>query len=260
MEYQLEIEDVKLRDKKWVEFIQRVPDRDAVADQFYQFIGKGSKIRKFKVGQAELILELDSDKYRKINEHRELEEEKRQGEDENSVQVVGQKRHRATLSHDHSTPTPSNSQTFDLFTAEAPIPPIPAALPSNHTPALLPPSLALETSRRDAARVATYHWQKALPGPSKIDPKAQGTVRTSFHICGHIDLTISNFQVGSNFSSSRKHSLNLENGLTESGKLSSDVISSAATVLRSPDSKRLRGALLGIKAPSAKIIRKMSRS
>ena len=78
LEYQLEIEDVKLRDKKWVEFIQCVPDRDAIADQFHQFIGKGSKIKKFKTGQAELILELDFDKYQKINEHCELEEEKKQ--------------------------------------------------------------------------------------------------------------------------------------------------------------------------------------
>ena len=53
------------------------------------------------------------------------------------------------------------------------------------------------------------------------------------------------------------------NELTKSGKLSSRVIPSAATVLdvqRSPDSERLRGALLGIKAPGAKIIRKMSTS
>ena len=29
MGYHLEIEDVKLRDKKWVEFVERVPDKDA---------------------------------------------------------------------------------------------------------------------------------------------------------------------------------------------------------------------------------------
>lgn len=77
-----------------------MPDRDAVADQFYQFIGKGSKIRKFKAGQPKLILELDFDKYQKINEHHKLEEEKKQGVDEDSA--VGQKQHRATLSHDDS--------------------------------------------------------------------------------------------------------------------------------------------------------------
>lgn len=153
MEYQLEIEDVKLRDKKWVEFIQCVPDRDAVADQFHQFIGKGSKIKKFKTGQAELILELDYNKYLMINEHRELEEEKRQRVDENSV--VGQKRHRATLSHDHGPSRPSGSQTSHVYT---------------EAPALLPPSLLRE--------------------PSKINQKVRGTVCTFIHMCRHIDLII----------------------------------------------------------------------
>ena len=59
---------------------------------------------------------------------------------------------------------------------------------------------------------------------------------------------------------SRKHN---ENELTKSGKISSEVIPSARTVLDIPglpDSERLRGALLGIKAPAAKIVRKMSKS
>ena len=216
-----------------------MPDRDAVADQFYQLIGKSSKIKKFKAGQVELILELDYDKYLKINEHREVEEEG------NSVQVVGQKRHRATLSHDHGPS--SSSQTSDVYTAEAPIPPIPAALtahPTFPTPALLPPSLHQETSTDESARINTYHSQKVAKfgtlQPSKINQKVQDTVRTSFHIYCHIDLTISKFQIGS-----------------------STEIPSATTGLnttRLPYSKRLRGALLGIKTPGPKVIRKMSKS
>ena len=181
MGFQLEIEDVKLRDKKWVEFIQSEPDRDAVADQFYQFIGKASKIKKFKAGQAELILELDFDKYLKINEHRELEEEKRQGVDENTSSVVGQKRHRATLSHDHpSSRTRTDTGSVRVYTVEAPIPLIPAALPQTTfpNPALLPPSLHLETLQK-AVKITSQ--------PSKIN---QGTVCISFQMCRQIKLII----------------------------------------------------------------------
>lgn len=172
MGYHLEIEDVKLRDKKWVEFVERVPDKDAIADQFFQFIGKGSRIRKFKGGQAELVLEIEYDKYCKINEHRELEEDKRQEVDEDCV--VGQKRHRATLSHDHG-PQASGSHV----TLEAPVP---AVRPTDHTfptPVLLPPSLHQETSAsstHDAARVNTYHWQKSV----KIMLQSSKIVCTAF--------------------------------------------------------------------------------
>ena len=99
----------------------------------------------------------------------------------------------------------------------------------------------------------------------------------------HIDLTITgNIQAGS-IVGSRSIDLNVdtaaipvqlvvsrkrrhENEPTKGGKLLPEVVpSTTSTVLDIPDSpdsssKRLRGALLRIKAPGAKIIKKMSRS
>lgn len=77
-------------------------------------------------------------------------------------------------------------------------------------------------------------------------------------MCCRIDLTITNFQIGSVVES---RLVNVDTAAVSS----SEVIPSATTrsmldIPQSPDSKRLRGALLGIKAPGAKIIRKMSRS
>jgi hypothetical protein len=178
MGYHLEIEDVKLRDKKWVEFIERNPDKNAVADQFYQSVGKGSKVKKFKGGQVELILELDFEKYRKIIEHRELEEEKRQGVEEKSVTVVpvGQKRHRATLGDDDG-PGPSRPSTSNVYTADS------EAIHTFKfpTPTLLPPSLIYQaTSIHDIARV---NRQKAAKITLHSSVKGQDTLAVRFLSC-----------------------------------------------------------------------------
>lgn len=170
------MENVKLRDKKWVEFIQHMPDRDAVANQFYQFIGKGSKVKKFKAGQADLILELDYDEYLKINEHRECEEEQRKRVDSVQVDESSHSSQAATVGQSVTLSLPS-TRSSDVYTA--------SVLPAEHvlrTPVLLPPpSLHQETSTiHGMTRDNTY--QKAVQiafQPSKINQKVQGTVRTS---------------------------------------------------------------------------------
>jgi hypothetical protein len=77
-----------MRDKKWVEFIPAEPDIDAVAKDFYAFkskaaAGNGGK-KVFRTGQANLMLEIDCEKYQEILEHRDglvtTEAETRKGE------------------------------------------------------------------------------------------------------------------------------------------------------------------------------------
>jgi len=223
------MKDIKLRDKKWVEFIQHVPDRDAVADQFYQFIGKGSKIRKFKAGQAELILELDYDVYLKINEHREHEEVQKQrlGGDGNGAVGLG------------GHVTSSSSQTSHVYDTAQSQAPVAAALSADHAfpaPTLLPPpSVHQEMPIHDSTRVNAYAGQIAL-GPRvsrKRDRELENEPTKS--LAGHLPLEVT---------------------IPPATTVLSDIPGSLAD----SSSKRLRGALLGIKMPGAKIIKKMSKS
>lgn len=73
--YPLTIEHIRMRDKKWVEFIPAEPDVDAVAKDFYVFkskaaAGSGGK-KVFRAGQANLMLEIECEKYQEILEYRE---------------------------------------------------------------------------------------------------------------------------------------------------------------------------------------------
>ena len=69
--YPLTIEHIRMRDKKWVEFIPAEPDVDAVAEDFCVFksskAAAGSDGKKvFRTGQANLMLEIESEKYQEI--------------------------------------------------------------------------------------------------------------------------------------------------------------------------------------------------
>lgn len=182
------MDDVKLRDKKWVEFIQHMPDRDAVASQFYQSIGKGSKVKKFKAGQVDLILELDYDEYLKINEHRdEREEEQRQRAQVDEIghrDGVGQSAS-ASVTPSLSRPSSSSSQSWNDNTAHAAIP---AVFPTEHA---FPSRNHKETSTsiRDNGSDMQKAAQIAASQRSKKNQKVQGAVRTSFHMCGLMTLT-----------------------------------------------------------------------
>ncbi|KAF8907004.1 hypothetical protein CPB84DRAFT_1959743 [Gymnopilus junonius] len=81
-DYPLDIQNIKLRDKNWVEFVPRaIDDRDAISDQFFISIGGKTKGKKFKTGQAKLILELDYKVYQKIIQYREQKLDEQEAEE-----------------------------------------------------------------------------------------------------------------------------------------------------------------------------------
>ena len=74
--YPLTFEDIRMRDKKWVEFVPAEPDINAIAKDFYMFKTSGKAAanggkKVFRTGQAHLMLEIDCEKYQEILEYRE---------------------------------------------------------------------------------------------------------------------------------------------------------------------------------------------
>jgi hypothetical protein len=70
---------VQLRNKKWVEFVPRDPDQNAVAEKFYIKAGKGGQ-KKFRAGQEEVHLALSTELVVEIEQH--IEEVESGGKDQ----------------------------------------------------------------------------------------------------------------------------------------------------------------------------------
>ncbi|KAF5309425.1 hypothetical protein D9619_012350 [Psilocybe cf. subviscida] len=66
-DYGISLDDVKLRSQKWVEFVPKDPDIDAVRDQCYTFTGKQPKLKSN--AHITVYLSITEELYNKIDEH-----------------------------------------------------------------------------------------------------------------------------------------------------------------------------------------------
>ena len=106
-DYPLQIEDLKLRDQKF--FVEIIPsphggDKDAISKSFFVAVGQ-SKVKKFKTGQAKLVLELDYEVYQKVLQHRERILQAEEEQEELGSAVTSQALAKADYSHSPSTIT-----------------------------------------------------------------------------------------------------------------------------------------------------------